>query len=80
MQTLDDERLHFLTLLGDACAGAKLAGLSLRVDLADGGTVSGICEHEDVPVGVTGHPPVILIDGEPIDVRQVTSFTVLGPG
>ena len=39
---MDDRRAHFLTMLGDACAAAGVAGITVELLLSDGRRLTGV--------------------------------------
>lgn len=79
---MDDRRAHFLTMLGDACAAAGLAGFEVELGLIDGTHLSG----QPFPQSTsgdqgdeTGYASRLRIDGVDMDVENVTEYTIRSP-
>lgn len=81
---MDDRREHFLTMLGDACAAAGVAGITVELLLSDGRRVTGIpspqlADDESRPVSDTGYSALLLVDGAPTQLEDVVEFVVHSP-
>lgn len=81
---MDDRRAHFLTMLGDTCAAASLAGISVELALGDGRRVTGTPsaqapEGAGEPAEETGYSGTLLIDGASARLDDVVEFSVHAP-
>jgi hypothetical protein len=81
---MNDRRAHFLTMLGDACAAAGLADLSVRMVLGDGRRVAGtpspqVADGRRPPVDETGYSALLRVDGEAIRLDDVVEFAIRSP-
>lgn len=77
----DDQRAHFLIMLGDLCGAAELARLPVEVSTDDGRVFRGI---PDLPAAAdpadayddTGYVGELRIDGETVSLSSVVAFGV----
>ena len=70
--TDSDRRAHFRSMLASCVEDARLGGLALRLELADGTLRHGRPTRVDEDVEVE-------LDGRPIGMEHVIAYTVLGP-
>jgi hypothetical protein len=79
---MDDRRAHFLTMLGDACAAAGLAGIPVELALRDGTRMAGTPWpqlDDGHPVDETGFTSALLIDGASTRLEDVVEFVIRSP-
>ncbi len=81
---MNDRRAHFLTMLGDACMAAGVAGLNVEVLLRDGERANGrpsprACRDEVNQADQTGYSRELLIDGRTVQLEDVVEFVICGP-
>lgn len=79
---MDDRRAHFLTMLGDACAAAALAGFDVELGLVDGTRLSGVPSAQPTigeQVDETGYASRLRVDGVDMPVENVTAYTIRSP-
>lgn len=79
---MDDRRAHFLTMLGDACAAAALAGFEVELGLVDGTRLSGMPSAQPTTedrVGETGYASRLRVNGVDMPVENVTEYTIRSP-
>ncbi len=81
---MDDRRAHFLTMLGDACAAAGLAGIPVELVLGDGRRVAGTpspsaAQPSGEPLAETGYASLLLLDGASTQLEDVVEFAVRTP-
>ncbi len=81
---MDDRRAHFLTMLGDTCLAAGLAGIPVELQLRDGTRVAGtpsprIATDGAGAVSDTGYASPLLIDGMTTHIEDVVEFVVRAP-
>lgn len=81
---MDDRRAHFLTMLGDACAAAGVAGITVDLLLGDGRRVTGVpspqrADNQSRPVSDTGYSSVLLVDGVSTELEDVVGFVIHSP-
>ena len=81
---MDDRRAHFLTMLGDVCVAAGVAGITVELLLSDGRRVTGIpspqpADNDSRPVSDTGYSSLLLMDGAPTQLEDVVEFLIHSP-
>jgi hypothetical protein len=81
---MDDRRSHFLTMVGDLCSGAGVAGLEVELLLGDGQRVCGIptvatADRSAQPVNDTGYGSPVSIDGRQIALEEIQGLSVSSP-
>jgi len=81
---MDDRREHFLTMLGDACVAAGVAGIPVELLLRDGRRMSGtpsarMANDGRQPLGETGYSSLLLIDGATAKLDEVVEFVIRTP-
>ena len=81
---MDDRRAHFLTMIGDMCAAAGVANITVEVMLADGTTASGVPSprfsgNADSTLRETGYSNLLRLDDEWIHLETVVGFVVRTP-
>ncbi|HEY1688993.1 MAG TPA: hypothetical protein VGF95_09040 [Solirubrobacteraceae bacterium] len=81
---MNDRRAHFLTMLGDACVAAGLAGIPVELILGDGGRVVGTpspqpAENGNAPANETGYASLLLVDGAAVQLEDVVEFVIHTP-
>lgn len=86
MSTTEDRRAHYIVMLGSCCDGARLGGMSIRVELEDGTVVEGVPtatpvgDARDRQLDHTGMNPYLQIDRTLVKVADVRSYCVQRPG
>jgi hypothetical protein len=81
---MDDRRAHFLTMVGDVCVAAGVAGITVELLLSDGRRVTGVPspqapDNESRPVGDTGYSSLLVVDGSPTRLEDVVEFLIHSP-
>lgn len=81
---MDDERSHYLIMLGDVCVAARIASLSVEVLTADGTRLSGVPapqtpDADAEAVDDTGYANDLFIGGQCVPLDTVVEFVVRTP-
>ncbi len=81
---MNDRRAHFLTMLGDACVSARVAGLRVELVLADGDRIAGTPSpgpslDEATQIDETGYSSPLHIDDSAVSMEEVVEFAVVSP-
>lgn len=82
MTMTEDRRGHYIVMLGSCCDGARMGGMSVRVELEDGTVVEGVptaAPDGDARDG-TGLDPYLVIDHVRVRATDVRSYCVGRPG
>jgi hypothetical protein len=79
-----DRRAHFLTMLGDVCIAAGLAGIPIELGLCGGERLTGTPSAQPATettgeLDGTGYRDRLLIDGSSTQLKDVVSFAVQSP-
>jgi hypothetical protein len=81
---LQDLRAHFLTMLGDVCLAAGVAGLEVEMVTVHGGRVRGVpsphpADTSAESFGDTGYASMLQVDGQQVRLADVRAFVVRSP-
>jgi hypothetical protein len=81
---MNDRRAHFLTMVGDACLAASLAGLTIEVSTIDGDTIVGVpattpASVRGEMVNETGYADPLVIGTRGVHLEDVIEFGVRSP-
>ena len=86
MSTAEDRRAHYIVMLGSCFDGARLGGMSIRLELEDGTVVEGVPsatpvgDGREVEVDHTGMSPYLEIDRQLVAIANVRQYCVARPG
>lgn len=81
---LSEGQEHFIANLGEACEAARLARLTVELELGDGRLIVGVPRSSplgpnDQEIDHTGINPYIEIDNELVMLERVVSYRVFRP-
>lgn len=82
---MHDETAHFLVMVGDACDGARLAGLPVEVTTRDGRRLCGVPSPREAStpwqeVDDTGFENELILGGAAVALDQVVELRLRRPG
>ncbi len=81
---VNDRRAHYLTMLGDACMAAGLAGIPVELELRDGTRMLGTpsaqpADGNGQPVSGTGYESRLLVGESSAQFEDVVGFAIRSP-
>ena len=86
-ETLAQERdHHFFVMLGQCCDSARVAGIEVGFELADGRVITGvpqesaISDEDDDAIDDTGTRTELFVDDVLVRMADVRSYRVVRPG
>lgn len=84
LMELTEHQKHYLAMLGVCCDDARLAGMTVSLELDDGRLVEGVPRSSptgpnDQEIDHTGVNPYLEIDGELVMLEHVRGYRVARP-